>query len=1200
MFKEFFFKEVRLGLKSPMVYIFFAIIALLTGAAVSSDSVVIGGAIGNIHKNSPYVITQFVVLLSLFALLIAAAFFNNAALRDHNFTFNEIMFSLPISKRGYFMGRFLGALFLSTIPLLGVFVGVTIGSVLAPAVGWVDAERYGPFMWSAVVNNYVLFILPNMFIAGSIIFFLSHKFKNTVISFVGVLAIIIAYMTSGTLLSDIENEQLGGLLDVFGIGAFSIYTKYWTPAEQNTLAPPLTGLIAYNRLLWIAVGLVISVVSYQFFSFKSSTKAKKASKKAESTVERKEQYGVFKRWSPHFSASLGFQQLMSVYKINTLSILKSTVFKILLLFAFILLVINVWQGYEYFGLKSYPVTYKVLGDISSGTGIFLIIIVVFFSGELIWRDREVNIHEVIHATPHSSILSMVGRMLSLLSIATLIQAFFVIIGVFSQLLRGYTNIDMHVYLVDFFVDTFPSILFYSCLFVLIQTLAKNKYVAYFISILVVFMWNILVTNVFDIPSRMLILGSSPSISYSDMNGFGPGLTGAIWFNIYWVLLGIIMLIKAGIYYSRTYTTSFAERVKVSLNTMTKTTWTVTIGFGVVWLLVASFIFYNTTMLNEIYSSDEIELSRANYEKTYKKYENVPLPTITDIEYTIDIFPNQRDVNVKANMVVKNKTSMPIDSIHFVVNDEWDPTITIPSAVRVLNDEDLGYQIFQLASPLLPNQSLKMEITTEYITRGFTNGRGNTSIVKNGTFFNNASALPSLGYSEAYELSDKFTRRKYGLAEKERVPTLESPCGEKCMVNYLSEGSSDWVNVETYISTSDDQIAIAPGSLVKEWTENNRNYYHYKVDHPSQNFYSFMSARYEVAREKFNGVDVEIYYHPEHNYNIDMMIDAVKRSIGYYEKHFGPYYHKQARIIEFPRYSTFAQAFPGTMPYSESFGFIADLSDETENNVIDAVIAHEMAHQWWAHQEIPAKVQGGTFLTESFSEYSSLMVMKEDVNDDDLRMKKFLKYDFDRYLNGRSGERVKELPLYKVENQSYIHYGKGAVVLYALQDYIGEDSLNAALRDFLQEFRYAEPPYPTSLDFLEHLNPKVPDSLKYLVDDMIMNITLYDLRLKEVKTIPVETQFETTFTVDAKKLRADTLGNETEIPMNDWVDLGFYKNQDESELLSYQRVQLKSGVQEITLVTDSIPAKAAIDPRRLLIERIIDDNTLSVEIENTKD
>ncbi len=359
----------------------------------------------------------------------------------------------------------------------------------------------------------------------------------------------------------------------------------------------------------------------------------------------------------------------------------------------------------------------------------------------------------------------------------------------------------------------------------------------------------------------------------------------------------------------------------------------------------------------------------------------------------------------------------------------------------------------------------------------------------------------------------------------------------------------------------------------------------------------MSAQYEVAREKYNDIDIEVYYDAKHSVNIPKMIDAVRKSFAYYEENFGPYYHKQARILEFPRYSTFAQAFPGTMPYSESFGFITDLEDENENNVVEAVIAHEMAHQWWAHQEIPALMQGATMLTESFSEYSSLMVMKKANKGDDIKMKNFLKYDFNRYLRGRSSEVEKELPLYKVENQTYIHYGKGSVILYALQDYIGEDSLNSALSSFLSDYAYAEPPYPTTLDFLDYLEPRVPDSLQYLITDWFKEITLYDFRLKDATANKrSDGKYDISFDIEAYKMYADTIGNETNQPLDEWVDLGFYADSDEEILQDWKRVRINNENTKITLIADSLPAKAAIDPRRMLIERVINDNVKTISLD----
>jgi aminopeptidase N len=323
-----------------------------------------------------------------------------------------------------------------------------------------------------------------------------------------------------------------------------------------------------------------------------------------------------------------------------------------------------------------------------------------------------------------------------------------------------------------------------------------------------------------------------------------------------------------------------------------------------------------------------------------------------------------------------------------------------------------------------------------------------------------------------------------------------------------------------------------------------------------------------------------------------MLDAIQTSLEYYTENFGPYYHEQARIIEFPRYATFAQAFPGTMPYSEAFGFIIDMEDTTKNNVVNAVIAHEMAHQWWAHQVIGANMQGGTMLSESFAEYSSLMVMKQ--KKDDLGMKEFIKYDFNRYLRGRGSEREKELPLYQVENQGYLHYGKGSLILYALQDYIGEDKVNQAMRDFLAEYRYAEPPYPTSLDFIKHLEPQVPDSLDYLIEDWFKQITLYDFRLKEATFQAQEDgSYLVELKLENKKIYADSIGNETEVPLKDWVDIGIFEDSEAEKPILMKRLNLSSGEQTLTFTVDTKPVKAAIDPKRLLIERVYDDNYESV-------
>ena len=1189
MFKTFFFTELRYTLKQPMVYIFALLFALIGFASMASSNFSVGGQAPNVFKNAPHLLAQLTAAMSLIGLLVAAAFINNAALRDYSYNFNEILFSTPLNKFGYFFGRFLGAVLVSTVPLIGLFFGMILGANIGVLAGWDDADRFMDFQFYTMVNNYFLFVLPNMFIAGAIIFSLAITFRSTVISFVGALLILMIYIISGTLMSDIDNELLGATVDMFGIRTYGLMSKYYTTVDKNTLNPSFSGLLLFNRVLWMGIGLAVVVFTYFKFSFQEKNKKVKENKEVESSESRSFPFPTI---TFAYNSSTEWIQFKSFFKINFLSIYKSTLFKILFFFSAILLFTNLYGGFDYMGIQAYPVTYKVMDTIDGSTVLFLVIILVFFSGELIWRDRENKINEVIDASPHTSFISMAAKALSLVTITSLLNMFFIVIGILYQLFNGYTRIDLDVYLINFMGGNLMTFIIWSGVMIMIQVLINNKYIGYFVSILILFMWSMML-EMMDVSSSMLTIGSSPSIRYSDMSGFGPGVLGAVWFNIYWVLFALISLLIAGALWNRGSSSALKERILIAKKQVPKSYRLVIVGVFGIWVLVAGFVYYNTQVLNPYYSSDYVEEFRADYEKKYKKYEDVALPKVTDIKYFVDIFPEERDVYVRAVLELTNPTNQAIDSIHYSIDDDWSPEITIPNATLAVNDKKFQYQIYTLSSPLAPGETIQIEIKTKYITQGFKNGKGNTSILENGTFLNNFDILPSLGYKASFELSDKQKRKKYDLAPKERMAKLEPNCTGNCMSNYLTSGHSDYINAETVISTSKDQIAIAPGSLIKKWEENDRVYSHYKVDHISQNFYSFMSARYEVATRKWNGVDIEVYYDKNHSVNVEMMLNATQRALENYTQMFGPYYHKQCRIIEFPRYATFAQAFPGSMPYSEAFGFVANLEDESKNNVIDAVIAHEMGHQWWAHQVVGADMQGGTFMSEAFAEYSSLMTLKK-MDGDPMKMRTFTKYDHDRYLRGRSFESKKELPLYKVENQGYIHYGKGSVILFALQDYIGEEKVNLAMKNFLEEYRYKEPPYPTSLDFLRHLEPVVPDSFQYLITDWFKEITLYDNRLKEAtyEELP-NGKFEITLKIESVKLKADSLGTETKVPMNDWVDIGLFADSDEKDLMYQKRVKLDQPKMTFTIVVDSLPAKAGVDPRHILIDRVYSDNIKNV-------
>ena len=324
-----------------------------------------------------------------------------------------------------------------------------------------------------------------------------------------------------------------------------------------------------------------------------------------------------------------------------------------------------------------------------------------------------------------------------------------------------------------------------------------------------------------------------------------------------------------------------------------------------------------------------------------------------------------------------------------------------------------------------------------------------------------------------------------------------------------------------------------------------------------------------------------------------MLKSMQKSLEYYTKNFGPYYHKQCRIIEFPRYSDFAQAFPGTMPFSEGIGFIIDLRDVTKDDIdqVFYVVAHEMGHQYWAHQVSGANMQGSEMMSEGFSQYSALMVMEKEYGKD--KMKKFLQYEMNSYLRGRSSELEAEQPLMKTESQQYIHYNKASVVMYYLKEMIGEEKIKKKKKNLVASYGYKNPPYPTSIAAVDEFKKVTPDSLQYVIKDMFETITLFSNRLLEANYKQVGNEYKVTFKTTSEKFRANTLGQETKIPIADYIDIAIFdepkNDKNLGKPLLYKRIKVTKKDNTFTFKTKVKPYQVGIDPYNYLIDRVPDDN-----------
>jgi ABC-2 type transport system permease protein len=408
-----------------------------------------------------------------------------------------------------------------------------------------------------------------------------------------------------------------------------------------------------------------------------------------------------------------------------------------------------------------------------------------------------------------------------------------------------------------------------------------------------------------------------------------------------------------------------------------------------------------------------------------------------------------------------------------------------------------------------------------------------------------------------------------------------------------------VKSDITVTTDADQTPIAPGRKVADTVKDSRRTAQFVSNTPIISFFSVQSARYKLTEKNHDGVQLTIFHDPRHEWNVPAMIKALEAGLDYYQANFGPYQFDHARIIEFPGYQSFAQAFAGTMPYSESIGFAADVSDPDSIDYVTYITAHELGHQYWAYQVIGADMQGSTITSETMAQYSALMVMKKLYGSDKIR--RFLKYELDQYLAGRKGDPIGEQPLYRVENQPYIYYRKGSLVMYLLQERLGEDAVNRALARFITKWKFKGAPYHRSLDLIAEFRKeaKTPEE-QALITDLFEKITVYDLKATQATSKKLANgQWQTAIWVEAAKYYADAKGNERLAPLSEAIEVGLFDARPgigafgRKDVISIERKPVKDGKQTIIVTSKIKPAFAGIDPYNFYIDRNSDDNVIDV-------
>jgi ABC-2 type transport system permease protein len=1169
-----------------------AIAFLLMGFCITAVNGLNIGSGGNIHKNAPIAIGLAHLILSIYYMLGTTALVANAVIRDDDTGFAPIIRSTRITKSDYLLGRFAGAFATAAIAFLGAPIGMLIGSLMP----WIDSEAFGPMHLEAYAYAYLWLALPNILLTSAIFFALATATRSMMTTYVGVVAFFVLYAVLNNTVGRVpEYELLHAYLDPFGNGAFSHATKYWTSAERNAGMPAIDGMFVANRAIWFAISAAFLAAAYALFHFEE--KGAKASRDRGAVTEAGPALPQGPLPTPSGGTAVAGAQLWVRTRFETLQVIRSPAFAILLLLGLLLSLatfIVISKGLV-FGTPILPVTRIVIQALEGGFALFAWIIAIYYAGELVWRERDRKVSEIVDSSSASNWVFLLPKALAMLIVmlATLLVS--MIGGIAYQLFEGYTNLEIGRYLLWYVLPTAVDWTLIGLVAIFFQAILPNKYLGWLATVAL-----LIATITFaglGLSDNLYLYSGSPDQPLSDMNGLGRFWVGVLWFRIYWAAFAIFLMVLAHLLWRRGTEVRLKHRLQRVPHRLRSPAGAVGAVALLVFIGTGAWSFYNTHVLNDFRTSRESERYDADYEKALLRYSALPQPSIVAIRMAVDLHPSALWAQAQGTYTLRNDTGKPLTHFHVRMLDRTTRLIalSLPDAVLERDYPRFNYRIYRFRNPLAPGGATSLSFVTRRERRGFRNGADDRRLVGNGTFLTNFELAPLIGMSRQGLIADRRARRKYGLPGELRAPKLEDPSG--LQRNYIG---ADWIRSDITLSTDADQVPIAPGDRISDYVKDGRRTARFVTAAPILNFWSIQSGGYLQKHLAYpGGIDLAVYYDPRHAANTDRMLNAFRLGLDYYQANFGRYPERYARIIEFPDYARYAQAFAGTMPYSEGIGFIADLRDPDKIDYVTYVAAHELAHQWWAHQLVGADMQGATMLSETLAQYSSLMVMKHLYGED--QMRRFLKYELEGYLRSRATDPLEEVPLERVENQQYVHYNKGSLVMYLLQSRIGEDAVNRALRTMLAKYRFKGAPFPRSIELVNlfRKEAKTPED-QALITDLFERITIYDLKaIGPTAVRRADGKWAVSVPIEAHKYYAAGKGDEKEAPLADAIEIGLFTalpghgKFDRSKVIWMGRLAVHGGRQVVHFVTDRKPSYAGVDPYNFYIDRNSDDNLAPV-------
>ncbi len=429
--------ELGIQRREPATALYALVFFLLTFAFVSSGTVELIRDRGALPKLSPLAISLALGGLTAFGQVITTMITASAMLRDRAWRTDQLLFTTPLSHSAWVVGRWFAALLTMCVVYGALMFGVLAGAwvlylvhgslsdsasaATAHAVSAADVMLRTMWAWMTLT-------VPTTIAVATILVTAAVRTRHLLGVLSAALALLFLWQACEAVLRNAPDISgniplLASLADPFGTTALQVVTASWSDTERATRLVPFMGLVGASRMLWLVLAFGIGTIALRPVRHNTRGNVSASAKTARTGRFSGRVRGTLRNSVCNTVSSRVNNSVRSLMRwIDTHPFLALMHFSLRWTWRERGWLVIAALGMVNVGAHAFTAAPSMVASasgiivlVAEHARLFFILLATIYAGEILWRDVDERVVELVNCSPVGSAQLVLSRVFGVMS-----------------------------------------------------------------------------------------------------------------------------------------------------------------------------------------------------------------------------------------------------------------------------------------------------------------------------------------------------------------------------------------------------------------------------------------------------------------------------------------------------------------------------------------------------------------------------------------------------------------------------------------------------------------------------------------------------------------------------------------------------------------------------------------------------------------